>query len=57
MIVTAAGRKMVAMSRLNRSVRPGKRNRAKPYATSVQDSKVPIVEMTAMAMVLKSSRG
>ena len=57
MIVTAAGRKIVAISSVNRRPRPGNRNRAKPYATSVHDSSVPMVEMTAMTIVLNSSRG
>ena len=43
MSVTAAGRKIVAISSVNSRLRPGNRNRAKPYATSVHESTVPIV--------------
>ena len=57
MSVTAAGRKIVAMSSVNSRFRPGNLNRANPYATSVHESSVPIVPMTAMAIVLNSSRG
>ncbi len=57
MIVTAVGRKIVAMSSVKRSVRPGNLNRAKPYATSVHEISVPIVEMIAIVAVLNSSLG
>ena len=53
----ASGRKIVAISSVNSRSRPGNRKRANPYATSVHDSSVPIVEMIAMAAVLNSSRG
>ena len=57
MMVTAAGRKIVAMSSVNSRSRPGNRKRANPYATSVHESSVPMVEITAIAIVLNSSRG
>ena len=57
MMVTAAGRKIVAISSVNRRLRPGNRNRANPYATSVHDSNVPIVEIRAIVTVLNRSRG
>ena len=57
MIVTADGRKMVAIRIVNRMFRPGNRNRANPYATSVQDISVPIMPMTAIATVLNRRRG
>src|SRR6476659_10671407 len=57
MIVTAGGRKIVAMRRVNSRLRPGNRKRANPYATSVHESRVPMVEITAIAAVLNSSRG
>ncbi len=47
----------MAISSRNSRSRPGNRNRAKPYATSVQESSVPIIEMSAMAAVLNSNRG
>ena len=37
--------------------RPGKRNRANPYATSVHETTVPIMPIIAMTSVLNSSRG
>src|SRR4026208_2554040 len=54
---TGAGRKIVAISRVNSRFHPGKRNRAKPYATSVHEISVPIVEITAMMIVFRKSRG
>ena len=56
MMVTAAGRKIVAISSVNRRSRPGKSKRAKPYATSVHEISTPMVEITE-TMVLNSSRG
>src|SRR6478736_3227714 len=55
--VTADGRKIVAISSVNSRVRPGNRNRANPYATSVHDTTVPIIPMIAIASVLNSSLG
>src|SRR4051794_25533973 len=55
--VTWNGRMIVAMRTTNRTFRPGKRNRAKPYATSTDESTAPIVLSTAIAIVLKNSRG
>src|SRR4051812_16176466 len=40
MMVTAPGRKIVAMRMVNSSDRPGNRNRANPYATRVHDTSV-----------------
>jgi len=57
MTVTAAGRKIVAITARNRRFRPRKRNRENPYATSVHEATVPIMPITAMAIVLKSSFG
>ena len=57
MIVTAYGRKIVAIKSVNSTFLPGKRKRANPYATSVHESTVPIVPMIASASVLNSSRG
>ena len=57
MIVTAPGRKIVAITMTNSRLRPGNRNRANPYATSVHEMIVPKVPMSAIAIVLKSSRG
>ena len=57
MIVTAAGRKIVAISSVNRRLRPGNRKRANPYATSVHEINVPIVETRAMITVFSRSRG
>ena len=37
--------------------RPGNRKRAKPYATTVHESTVPIMPITASATVLNSRRG
>ena len=55
--MTAAGRKIVAIRIVNSSDRPGNRNRAKPYATSVHETTVPIIPITAIATVLNRSRG
>src|SRR5215218_6949361 len=38
MIVTAAGRKIVAIRTVNRRPRPGNRKRANPYATRVHET-------------------
>ena len=57
MIVTAAGRKIVAIRSVKRKPLPGNRNRANPYATSVHEMSVPMVDTTAMKIVLNSSRG
>ena len=57
MIVTAAGRKIVAISSVNRRFRPGNWKRANPYATRVHERSVPIVPMMAIIAVLNSSRG
>ena len=57
MTVTIEGRKMVEMSSRNRKLRPGKRNRAKPYATRVHETSTPTIPTTAMKTVLNNSRG
>ena len=42
---------------MNSAFRPGNRNRAKPYATSVHDVTVPIIENRAIRIVFNNSRG
>ena len=56
-MVTAEGRKIVAISSVNSSDRPRNRKRANPYATSVHEASVPTMPMSASAMVLNNSLG
>src|SRR3954469_18933159 len=55
--VTWNGRMIVAMRTTNSAFRPGKRKRAKPYATSVEETTAPIVLRSAIPAVLNSRRG
>jgi hypothetical protein len=57
MRVTWNGRMIVAIISTNMPLRPGKRNRLKPYATQMADATAPMVESAEMAKVLKKSRG
>jgi len=55
--VTAPGRKIVASRTVKARPRPGKRNRAKPYATSVQEMTVPMVPISASNTVFSRACG
>ena len=47
----------MVLSRItNRTVRPGNSSRAKPYATSEEDSIAPATDSTVMIEVLKNQR-
>src|SRR6478735_2289946 len=48
---------IVAIRTMKRTFLNGKRNLAKPYATTMPDVTAPIVLRTAIAAVLNSSRG
>src|SRR6478752_5234213 len=55
--VTWNGRMIVAIRTTNIAFLPGKRNRAKPYATRIDENTAPIVDRIAIPNVLRSSRG
>ena len=55
--MTAPGRKIVASRIVNSRPRPGNRNRANPYATSVHESTVPKVPIADSRIVFRSRSG
>ena len=55
--VTWFGRMIVPSRMKKKRFRPGNRNRAKPYATRIDEKTAPIVLRSAIPAVLKSSRG